>query len=180
MPHLVVIYGAPFTGKSSVAREVAGMLGAGTALVSVDALLGESIVVAGPDVVPELEMVHTQARLLVANYLKNGYHVVVEGAYYYERDGVLHRHEQEIDQLISLMRNLARAPLIAGLSASMKTLHQRAADCGRPGEVETALRIAEAYKPRYGNRVISVATDEGQISHVAAQIVSRLEAVDIA
>ena len=58
-------------------------------------------------------MVYVQARLLVANYMKNGYHVVVEGPFYHERGGELHRFEQEIDQLVALMRQMTRRPCSA-------------------------------------------------------------------
>ena len=176
LPNLVIIYGPPFSGKTSVAQALARSLSDKAALVSIDALLTESILVPGRDAISELEMVHTQARLMVANYLKNGYHVVVEGAFYYERDGVLHRHEQEIDQLVALMRNLARSPLVVRLSAADAVLSRRAEATARQAEVAAATRIEAEYKPRYGNRTLRIQTDELSAPEVAAQIEERLEA----
>jgi chloramphenicol 3-O-phosphotransferase len=176
LPHLVIIYGPPLSGKSSVAQALARSLSQKAALVSIDALLTESILIPDRDAVSELEMVHTQARLMVANYLKNGYHVVVEGAFYYERDGVLHRHEQEIDQLVSLMRNLARSPLVVRLSAEDAALSRRAETSNRQGELAPAMRIEAEYKPRYGNRILRIETDEASVAEIAEQIKERTEA----
>lgn len=180
MPHLVVIYGAPLVGKSAVAREVASSMKGKTALVSVDALLEDSIVVPDVDAYAELEMVHTQARLLVANYLKNRYNVVIEGAFYYERDGVLERHEQEIDQLVSLMRNLAPAPLLVRLSAPAERLRQRGEAIGRSAEVDVAGRIDAAYKARYGDRAVQLETGEQDVAGTAAEVLRRLEGEEFA
>jgi chloramphenicol 3-O-phosphotransferase len=174
MPHLVVIYGAPLTGKSSLAREVAGALEGKSAVVGVDAMLEDAIRVHDPDGRAELEMVLTQARLLVANYLKNGYHTVLEGAFYYERDGVLHRHEQEIDQTLALMRNLARSPMVVRLSASAETLQRRADAGDRPRDVAGALRIDAAYKQRGGSSSLHLTTDEVSVAGLASDVLGRL------
>jgi chloramphenicol 3-O-phosphotransferase len=178
MPHLIVIYGAPYTGKTSVARRVAASLEGMTALVGVDWLLVESIVGHSPDTASELGMVHTQAQLMVANYLKNRYNVVVEGAFSYERNGIAANHEQEIDQLVALMHNLARQPFIVRLLASATSLRRRAS--GREDEVARAMRISASYKPRNDSRSIEIDTNTGSITEIAAQIVERLAAVDIA
>jgi predicted kinase len=174
MPHLIVIYGAPLTGKSTLAREVARNLDGKTAIVSADALLNEAIVGHDGDAYAELEMVHTQARLLVANYLKNGYNVLLEGAFYYERDGSLHRHEQEIDQTLALMRNLAWTPLVVRLTATEAVLSRRADASPRVQDVAAALRIEAAYKPRYGSRSLSLATDETPPARLAEVVTERL------
>ena len=174
MPHLIVIYGAPLTGKSSLAREVVRALDGKSAIVSVDALFEDAIQVHDPDASAELEMVHMQARLLVANYLKNGYNVVLEGAFYYERDGVLLRHEQEIDQTLALMRNLAQAPLVVQLSASPETLTRRAEAAPAPRNIDAALRIDAAYKQRYGSRSLHLTTDEVPVAELATRVLERL------
>jgi len=174
MPHLIVIYGAPLTGKTSLARQLAGSLDGKAAVVSVDAMLGDAIRVHDEDFRAELEMVHTQARLLVANYLKSGYHVVLEGAFYYERDGVLHRHEQEVDQTLALMRNLARDPIVVRLTASDVELRRRAAELEREDAVAGALRIDTAYKPRYGSHALDLATDEATVEALADVVLARL------
>lgn len=175
MSHLVLIYGPPLSGKSSLAWEVAKRLNGKTALVNIDSLLQDAIVSHDPDSRAELEMVHTQVRLLIANYLKNRYHVVVEGAFYYERDGELHRYEQEIDQTISLMRNLASAPLAVRTSVSETTLRQRASQQGRDDDVETALRIEAAYRTRYGTAWLQLTAESASPGELAEQVVERLQ-----
>ena len=170
MPYLIVIYGAPLTGKSSLAREVAGALDDKAAVVSTDSMLEDAIRVHDRDAFAELEMVYTQARLLVANYLKNRYHVVLEGSFFHERDGVLHRHEQEIDQTLALMRNLAQSPLLVRLSASEETLRRRADASPRLRSVEAATRIDAAYKQRAGTRSMVLNTDDIPVSELSAEV----------
>jgi hypothetical protein len=174
MPHLIVIYGAPLMGKTSLAREVARGLGDKSAVLSVDALLDDAIRVHDRDAYAELEMVYTQVRLLVANYLKNRYHVVLEGAFMHERDGTLHVREPEIDQTLGLMRNLAPSPLTVRLTASADRLRSRVAETEPPSDIETVVRIDEAYKTRYGGRALVLNTDENSLSQLAAEIHGRL------
>ena len=152
MPDLVVIYGAPFSGKSTVAWELARSLDGKTAVVSTDQLLSGSIAVPDADPVAELEMAHTQLRLFVANYLKNHYNVVVEGPFCFEREGSLYNYETAIDQLIALMHNLWRQSLIVRLDIDEDVLTQRAQAAGRQQELKAALRVRIAMKGRYGER----------------------------
>lgn len=174
LPYLIVIYGPPLSGKTSLAREIAGALDTKTALVSTDAMLEEAIRVHDADAYAELEVVHTQARLLVANFLKNRYNVVLEGAFYYERDGVLHRHEQEIDQTLALMRNLADAQLVVRLDASPATLQGRAGLAVPPRDPDPILRIAAAYRPRSGDRSLHLSTDASPVGDLAMQMREQL------
>lgn len=174
VPNLVVVYGAPLSGKSSLAREIARSFDEKTAIVSTDSMLQDAIQVHDRDPYAELEVVHTQARLLVANYLKNRYHVILEGAFSYVRDGALHAHEQEIDQILGLMRNLAAAPLIVRLSATPETLRLRAAESPRLHDVEAALRIDASYRQRYGTGTLLLSTDDAEVSGLAAEVVGRL------
>jgi hypothetical protein len=138
--YLVVIYGTSSAGKET-AWQLARSLPGKSAVLSLDALLDGAIAQAAEDVPAELDMVHTQIRLLVANYMRNGYHVVVEGAFYHERDGATYRYEQDIDQLVALMRNMTRKAL---------TVHLRAEENGEGYE----------YRQRYGVNAMSLdATD---------------------
>src|SRR5205809_2523133 len=134
MPQLIVIYGAPFSGKSSLAWQVARGLAGKTAVVSIDQLLSGSIAQPDSDAGAELEMVHIQLRLLTANYLKNRYNVVVEGPFLFERDGRLVDYQAEIGQLIALMRQLIQSQLIVHLEARDDATSQRARDAGREEE----------------------------------------------
>ena len=168
--HLVVIYGPPLAGKTTVAWELARSLPGKSAVVSSDHLLSGSIAVPDPDVLSELEMAHTQLRLLVANYLKNGYNVVVEGPFFFERGGVLHNFEAEIDQLIALMRNLTRRALIVRLEASEASLCERAQRLGREGELAGALRIRTAGKGRYGERFRTFDTTSSSAKEIATSL----------
>ena len=170
MAYLVVIYGAPFSGKSRIANELARSLPGKSAVLSVDALLRDAIVVPDEDAVSELEMVHMQTQLLTSNMLKNRYNVVVEGPFYFQRNAVLHRHEQDIDHIVSLMRNLTQASLFVRLSASEDAMRRRAVAARRESELEAALRIESAYKNRYGPRALRFDTSETEASDVATVI----------
>src|SRR6266540_736791 len=132
--YLVIMYGPALSGKSSVTWRLARLLSEKSAVVSFDSLLGGSIANRAHDELAELQMVHTQARLLVANYMKNGYHVVVEGAFFYEVDGAIRRYEQEIDQLVSLMRQMTDKALVVHLTAAPEIIGARAKANWREGE----------------------------------------------
>jgi hypothetical protein len=175
MPHLIVIYGAPLTGKTSLARELAHALGEKSAVVSVDALLNEAIRLHDRDVSAELDMVYTQTRLLVANYLKNRYHVVLEGAFLHDKDGAIHGREQEIDQTLGLMRNLAWAPLTVRLTAAGETLSQRIGVVERPLDLDVVQRIDAGYRVRYGGQALELRTDERSAGELTAEILEHLQ-----
>jgi chloramphenicol 3-O-phosphotransferase len=174
--YLVVVYGAPLSGKTSVAWQLARTLPGKTAVVSVDQLTGGAIAQPSGDVASELDMVHTQVRLLVANYMKNGYHVVVEGPFYYERDGTMHRYDQDIDQLVSLMRQMTQKALLVQLTAGDALLRERASAAGR--DATAAERIAALYKQRYGSRALSFDTGTADVDEIADSIRERLLAED--
>lgn len=175
MPHLIVIYGAPLSGKTTLAREVAAALGDKTAVVSPDAILHDIIRVHDPNPYAELEVVHTQVRLLVANYLKNRYHVVMEGAFSYLLDGEHHQHENEIDQVLGLMRNLATAPMLVRLTAAPETLKARAEAVHPRRDADGVLRLDAAYRQRYGNRALVLATDTASPDELARDVLERLD-----
>jgi hypothetical protein len=116
-------------------------------------------------------MVHVQVRLLVANYLKNRYNVVVEGPFIFERDGRIHSYEREIGELAALMRNLATTTLIVRLKADEATLLKR----GDPDAVRAALRVQDSYFETFGHRLI---LDSGAMSpdEIAAKVRQALNA----
>ena len=176
--YLVVVYGAPLSGKSSVAGQLARTLPGKTAVVSINQLLDGAIPQPSADAPAELEMVHTQVRLLTANYMKNGYHVVVEGPFYYDRGGSLQRFEQDIEQLVSLMRQMTQKALLVQLTAAQPVLESRAALAGR--DAASAGRIAGLYKQRSGSRSLSFDTGATGVVEIADVIRERLLAEDLA
>ena len=171
---LVIIYGSPFAGKTTVALETAGVFRGKAAVLSMDSLIRNSIVVPDTDQKAELQMAHTQLRLMTANYLKNGYNLVVEGPFVFERSGQIHDFESEIDQLVSLMRNLAKKSLTVRLQVSDKTLALRAAEANRTAQFATAQRINSAYKERYGLRFHLADTDHQTPAEIATSVHSAL------
>lgn len=162
---LVLIYGPPFAGKSTVAWQIVRSLPDKTAVISADALLEGAIAVPDADAAQELEMVHVQIRLLVANYLKNDYNVVVEGPFVFEREGRILSFEREIGELAALMRNLARTTLILRLKADEAIL------CERGGALEgaSAARLQAAYVEMFSRRLV---LDSGVLS--SEQIVAKV------
>ena len=177
MPHLIVIYGPPFSGKSTLARALARSLPEKTAVVSADYLAGDAIPVHDANALDELEMVTTQVRLLVANYLKNGYNVVLEGAFSHVLKGELQHREQEVDQIAALMRNLAPSPLLVRLVAEERVLEERASAAGRENEIPAAIRINSAYKPRYG-RWLQIDTGVTTVDEAIETLRERLTTAD--
>jgi hypothetical protein len=175
MSSLIVIYGAPFSGKSSVAWQLARGLSGKTAVVSVDGLLSGAIAVPDTDADAELEMVHIQLRLLTANYLKNRYNVVVEGPFLFERDGRIIDYQAEIGQLVALMRQLIQSQLIVHLVAPDDATSQRARDAGREDEAASALRVRDAYdKTRYAGHALRLNSGEQPVDVLVHAVQSRL------
>jgi len=156
--YLVVIYGTSTSGRDA-AWQLARSLPGKSAVLSLDRLLEGAIARPDDDALAELDMAHTQLRLLVANYMRNGYHVVVEGAFYHQRDGETFRYEQDIDQLVALMRNMTRKALM---------VHIRSSEGGEGFE----------YRQRYGANAMSLDAATG-VEAVAEAIRAKLEAEDV-
>jgi hypothetical protein len=156
--YLIVIYGEPAAIKAA-AWELARSLPGRSAVLSFDQLLQGAIAQPAEDAIAEFDMVHIQARLLVANYMRNGYNVVVEGPFFYHRDGELHRYEQDIDQLVALMRQMTRKSL---------TVHLQ----GRQGDDRFN------YKQRRGNGAMTLDSAGLEVAEVANEILEKLLAED--
>jgi hypothetical protein len=170
MPDLIVIYGAPFTGKTTLAWQLGRSLLEKAAVMSTDHLLTGSIAVPDADAAAELEMAHVQLRLLVANYLKNRYHVIVEGPFIFERAGAFLNYEADIDQLIALMRQMTRRAIVVRLTASPAVLTDRARALGQDADLPAALRIDGTYKERHGVRFYFFDTSARPPEAIAAEI----------
>ncbi len=138
--YLIVIYGTSSINNEA-AWHLAQRLPGKSAVLSLDQLIGGAIAQPSEDVSAELDMAHTQLRLLVANYMRNGYHVVVEGAFFYDRGGQVLRYEQDIDQLVALMRNMTRRALTVHLVSENEGFGYR------PRDSASALRLDSSCNP---------------------------------
>ena len=174
MPDLVVIYGPPLAGKTTIAGELGRAMDGKSAVVSVDYLLNEAILNPDADEAAEIELVHQQIRLMVANYLKFRYHCIVEGPFIYEREGRLHNFETQIDQLVALMRMMTLRKAIVRLGASEEDLGRRAEQTGREDELALALRTEAAYRDRAGPDYLYFNTSAHRPDDIVASILSEL------
>ena len=174
--NLIVIYGPPLSGKSTLAWALGRSMPAKTAIVSADQLLEGALPVPGEDADAELDMVHVQLRLLVANYMKNRYHAIVEGPFIYERDGAFFNFESDIDQLIALMRQMTDRAIVVRLQSSEDVRATRAAAAGRESELATAQRVESAYKDRFGVRFHTFDTGAMTTEEVVGEVQAALNA----
>ncbi|HEU0073918.1 MAG TPA: hypothetical protein VFS30_07885 [Dehalococcoidia bacterium] len=156
--YLAVIYGTS-PANNPVAWQLARSLPGKSAVLSLDQLLAGAIAQPSEDATAELDMAHTQLRLLVANYMRNGYNVVVEGVFYHERGGQTYRYEQDVDQLVSLMRNMTRKAL---------TVHLR--------DPEAAAHFE--YRTRYGVNALNFDSTTS-VEEIAEALLQRLLAEEI-
>jgi len=145
-PKLVVVYGPPFSGTGETAWAIAEGLAPRSAVLSVDALM-EAIVVPWDDQEAELEMVHQQVRLLTVQYLRQGYNLVLEGPFLFERGGRVISYEAHIDQTLALMRNLVSTTVVARINADSDLVRGRAEAAGAP-DPDAVARVAAGYRSR--------------------------------
>lgn len=136
---LIIVYGSDRPERTAVAEGLAGRLPGKTALVRINDLQGRWIVRHDDDALAELEMVYMQVKLLVSHYLRNRYHVIVDGPYVWMTDGRRQSFEDEIDQLQMLMRAMPVQPL---------TVHIRAGEAGDRADGMSGLDTA--YRRRTG------------------------------
>lgn len=174
MPDLIVIYGPPLSGKTTIARALGKAMPEKTGIVSTDYLLSEAIAHPDRNSVAEIDLVHEQLKLMVANYLKFQYNCIVEGPFIFERDGMLLSYEKRIDQLLALMRMLTLRKMIVRLSASEEDLARRAEQMGREAELAVALRINAAYKPRAAAELRSYNSGAHSAPEIVASILQEL------
>jgi hypothetical protein len=140
------------------------------AVVSVDYLLHEAIASPDRDEGAELDLVHQQVRLLVANYLKFGYHCILEGPFVYERGGRIVNAESQIDQLLALMRMMTLRKMMVRLKTSEEDLARRAEQTGREDELAMAMRVEAAYRPRVAAELRTYNTS----AHIPQEIVASI------
>ncbi|HXH22361.1 MAG TPA: AAA family ATPase [Dehalococcoidia bacterium] len=174
MPDLIVIYGPPLAGKTTIAHALGRAMSRPTAVVSTDYLLNEAIARPDPDRHAELELVHQQLRLLVANYLKFHYNCIVEGPFMFESDGRLVSYEAAIDQLLALMRMMTLRKMIVRLSAPEEALASRAAATGRLDDLDLARRVQGSYRQREGPEVLEFNTGAHSAAEVVEAVLQRL------
>jgi hypothetical protein len=99
---------------------------------------------------------------------------VIEGPFYYERDGTLHRYEQDIDQIVSLMRQMTQKAVLVQLTTAETIIAARAREAGRPAGRD----IGAMYKARYGSRALSFDTGTTGAGEIADSIRETLLAED--
>ena len=75
------------------------------------------------------------------------------------------------------MRNLAPSPLLVRLVAEEHVLRERATCAGRENEIEAAIRINSAYKPRYG-RWLQIDTGVTTVEDAIETLRERLNTAD--
>jgi hypothetical protein len=180
MADLVIVYGPPLTGRNEVAWAIARAMPGRSAVLSADSFLAGAIAVMWDDATAELEMAHVQLRLLAASYLKNRYHLVVEGPFLFERNGALISYESRIDQLVALMRNLALQSLVVRLDLDAAELRSRAEATVIAPEAERIVRVAAAYRVRTGPNVVTFDAASEPPEAIAAAVqreLSRLRAL---
>jgi len=143
--YLVVICGPPLAGKSALAQHLGRSMPGKTAVIAHDDLLRRLIVIHDADARQEQVWMYTQVRLLVANFLRNGYSVIVEGTYLALHDGLLLSGFDEIGGLFGLMASLLSGSQLVLVEAPIERLQERlAASHERPSPADLA-RLAEAY-----------------------------------
>jgi hypothetical protein len=125
--YLVVICGPPLAGKSTLAQHLGRSMPGKTAVIPHDDLRDRWIVIHDADARQEQAWMYMQVRLLVANFLRNGYSVIVEGAYLALHDGLLITGFEEIGGLFGLMASLLSGSQLVVVEAPLDTLQARLA-----------------------------------------------------
>jgi chloramphenicol 3-O-phosphotransferase len=123
----VVIRGPALAGKTSVARALASRLPGKTACISQDDLWEQWIVRHDQDVSAEAALVYRQIKLLAASYIRERYHVVIDGSYAVCRDGVAATHDADLRELLGLVSTIPNVrPLFVAVTARLELLLKRA------------------------------------------------------
>ncbi len=125
--YLVVICGPPLAGKSALAQHLGRGMPGKTAVIPHDDLLKRWIVIHDPDAQQEQSWMYVQVRLLVANFLRNGYSVIVEGTYLALHSGLLLSGFDQIGGLFGLMASLLSGSQLVVVEAPIEQLQARLA-----------------------------------------------------
>lgn len=123
----MVICGPPLAGKSTLAQHLGRAMPSKTAVIPHDDLLERWITVHDADTQQEHTWMYTQVRLLVANFLRNGYSVIVEGAYQFLDGTLLVSEFDRIAGLFKLMASLVTGSQLVVVEAPVETLQARLA-----------------------------------------------------
>jgi hypothetical protein len=123
----VVVRGPALAGKTAVTRALAERMPGKVAVVSQDDLCERWITGHDEDLARETELVYRQMRLLATSYIRNRYHVVVDGAFAAYRDGVAARHDADLRELLGLVSTIRDVrPLLVSVVAPLDRLRERA------------------------------------------------------
>jgi predicted kinase len=128
----VVVRGPALSGKTTVASALAQRMRGKVAYVSQDDLRSRWIVGHADDVGHETALIYRQLRLLSTSYIREGYHVVVDGDFALYRDGIVATHESDLRELLGLVSTIQNVrPLLVSLTAPLEVLLERASTSER-------------------------------------------------
>jgi predicted kinase len=146
----VVIRGPRFAGKTTLARHLAARLRDKAGLISQDDLWWRWIVRHDHNLGAEAALVYRAMKLLASSYIRGRYHVVVEGPFAVEQEGVVALHDSDLRDLLGLVSTIpAVRPLLGAVTAPLETLTARAEEAGVDARTATAWHraFAEAVLP---------------------------------
>ena len=143
----VVVRGPALSGKTAVTRRLAERLPDKVALISQDDLWERWIVGHDPEPAHEAELVYRQLKLLASTYIRAGYHIVVDAAFAFYRDGAAATHETDLRALLGLVSTIQQVrPLLVNVTAPLDVLLARVRESERwdAPAVEAMYRAFEA------------------------------------
>jgi predicted kinase len=124
--YVVVVRGPALAGKTALARRLAERLPGKVAHLSQDDLWWRWIVGHDANLASETELVYRQIKLLVASYVRSGYHMVIDGSFAVYHDGVAATHDSDLRELLGLVATIHNVhSLLVSVTAPLDVLLER-------------------------------------------------------